>query len=517
MDETRAGAVDGHRAGVLADFPDWISPVLVKEFRQALRGRTFEWGFVALHLGMLLTVASGLVRQQRGADASFVGFIFWMLMITVLLVVLPMRGMMDLAEDRRTRNLELMASAGVTGARLALGKWIALMTQGLLLVVSLLPYFAMRYFAGGVDLVMDGKLLVVVFLLGAVLSAGGIAAGGLGGLARGGAALVIGFLTLVTTGFLTTLRFGPAGMAAFNRLGWTWLLIIAIAVASITVLLRLAGDALGSVSENGAAAPRVILIAGWGLILADVQRLAKVGAAGGRLGEMWMAIFVFWIGLTILVHFWFLGPQREVRSVHLRSMRGRGVLGRWIRVIFAPQWVGSALLPLIVLMCVLGALDLADLRKTVNELMTLGRVRGGDWLIAGDPRLEVFVILQFVTLFPAGLIVWRLFYRRVRDGRAAFFLMMVFGGLLASLLGSLVKVEPSHGVLFLAAVPPVAMWLGMMEGGNAVTGTVGWGVASIAVFLLYQVVAMWMAVRWWKGQSAWGRFLEAERERGGGR
>jgi hypothetical protein len=322
---------------------------------------------------------------------------------------------------------------------------------------------------------------------------------------------------MVTTGFLTTLRFEPAGMAAFNRLGWTWLLIIVIGVASISMLLRLAGDALGSVSENGAAVPRVILIAGWGLILADVQRVLKVGPTGWRLGELWMTIFVFWIGLTVLVYFWFLGPQREVRSVHLRSMRGRGVLGRWVRVVFSPQWVGSALIPLVVLICVLGALDLADLSKTVKEVMTLGRVRGGDWLTAGDRRLEVFAILQFITLFPVGLILWRLFHRRVRDGRAAFFLMMVFGGLLASLLGSLVKVEPSHGFLFLAAVPPVAMWVGMMEGGNAVTGTVGWGVASIAVFLVYQLVAMWMAVRWWKGQSAWVRFLEMERERGGGR
>ena len=49
----------------------------MKEFRRGLRGKSFEWTIIALHLGMLLTVASGLTRQQRGGDASFVGGFFW--------------------------------------------------------------------------------------------------------------------------------------------------------------------------------------------------------------------------------------------------------------------------------------------------------------------------------------------------------------------------------------------------------------------------------------------------------
>ena len=79
MSETRV--LDSQmRAGTsVADFPDWLSPLLVKEFRQGLRGKTFEWTVITLHFGMLLTVASGLTRQQRGGDASFVGGIFWAL------------------------------------------------------------------------------------------------------------------------------------------------------------------------------------------------------------------------------------------------------------------------------------------------------------------------------------------------------------------------------------------------------------------------------------------------------
>ena len=105
MSEMRVSESQTRTGASLGDFPDWLSPLLVKEFRQGLRGKSFEWTFIALHLGMLLTVASGLTRQQRGGDASFVGGFFWALMIVVLVLGVPVRGMMDLAEERKTRNV----------------------------------------------------------------------------------------------------------------------------------------------------------------------------------------------------------------------------------------------------------------------------------------------------------------------------------------------------------------------------------------------------------------------------
>jgi hypothetical protein len=498
----------------MGDFPDWLSPLLVKEFRQGLRGKSFEWTFIALHLGMLLTVASGLTRQQRGGDASFVGGFFWSLMIVVLVLGVPIRGMLDLAEEKRTRNVELMTSAGVSGVGLAFGKWISLMMQGLLLVVSLLPYFGMRYFAGGVDLVADAKVLGLVFLISGVLTAGGLASGGLGGLARLKAAGIIAFCTMMTSGWLLSLQFQPAQMAALNRMGLGWLAIIGTAVGAMVVLLRLAGDALGGVGENGAKMARGVLLVGWLLVVAAIANHFR----GGRraVPDEWVVILFVWVGVTALVFFWFLGPGRELRSVHLRGMRGRGGLGQWTGALFSPHWVGSVWLPLLAFA---GLLVFVDWEAAVKLILGTLELRGrSGWIGVANRDVEPFVrVLQFLTLFPAGVVVWRLFCGRVKDGRTAFFLMLVAGGLAASVFGAVAKLGEGSGSLVLPLIPPASIWVSAMEGGDEILRTGSWLVASLVAFLLYEGLAIWLAVRWWRRQPAWIAFLERERGPGGSR
>lgn len=513
MSEMRVSESQTRTGESLGDFPDWLSPLLVKEFRQGLRGKSFEWTFIALHLGMLLTVASGLTRQQRGGDASFVGGFFWALMIVVLVLGVPIRGMMDLAEEKRTRNVELMTAAGVSGVGLAFGKWMSLMTQGLLLVVSLLPYFGMRYFAGGVDLVADAKVLTLVLLISGVLTAGGLASGGLGGLARlAGGAGTIAFCTMLTSGWLLSLQFQPAQMAALNRMGWGWLLMIGTAFGAMVVLLRLAGDAIGGVAENGAKMSRWLVLGGWGVALTAIARLFK----GVRRGipDEWVVVFLIWVGLTALVFFWFIGPGRELRSVHLRQMRGRSRLGQWAEALFTPHWVGSVWLPLLAFAGLLLSADVEGALKLVRGTVEFRGPSG--WMGVANREIEPFVrLLQYLTLLPTGLVVWRLFSRRVRDGKVAFFLMLVFGGLAASVFGAVSKVGDGWGSLVLPFIPPASIWVGAMEGGDEILRTGAWLIASLMAFTLYQGLAIWLAVRWWRRQPAWRAFLD--RERGAGR
>lgn len=163
-------------SAALHDFPDRLSPMLVMELRQGLRGRWFTTTFLGFQ--GLLVVVSLLehIARQRGAAVPQV---FWGLVTAVLLLAIPLRGITALSRERRGGNLDLLRLTRLEAGRIAYGKWTALMAQSLLCAVALLPYLVLRYFSGGVETVAELLGLFWLLVLSGLLTALAVGVSGL--------------------------------------------------------------------------------------------------------------------------------------------------------------------------------------------------------------------------------------------------------------------------------------------------------------------------------------------------
>ncbi len=445
----------------LRDFPDWLPPMLVKEFRQGLRAGSFVLLLVALHLGVSLVEAFGLAASVRSESTQFVGVFFWGVVYAVLLLGAPLRGLAALHAEREARTLELLGAAGVSGTRLAWGKWISLMTQSCLMAVSLLPYFVLRYYTGGVDLALDARLLVLAVLASGSCVAAAIAASGLSRTllrAALGAVFCVGFLSYWAAA--SALLDAPGAIATLNLMQRGWILIAGGAALSVVVLLRLAGDAVGPASENGAVLARLLLAPAWGAALIPALRSVEKPVF---IGYLWG------LGLLSLVVFaWHLSAVR-VFDAHLRPFARAGAWGRFAAILLLPNWVGCLwILPLAA-----GAL-LVVVKSIVAQ-----------------------TVLLFVGAFLAsGLLLWRTCFPKVRNLAGLFALYAVLGGLASAVSFALQAGWESRWLSF---VPSLGIWRYFsVESKNVPDASVlpEWRAAALMAFLVYLLACCVPAFVW---------------------
>ncbi len=152
----------------LVDFSDSIGPMVVKELRQGLRTRAFTWAFVIVQALLLLFMMSGFSEYS---DSRATAGSFWVLLQVTLLFVMPLRGLNALNSEVRLNTMELISLTRMSAWRITAGKWLALMSQSVLLAVAVLPYIVLRYFFGGMNVLAEIVLLFVVIGLSGLLTA----------------------------------------------------------------------------------------------------------------------------------------------------------------------------------------------------------------------------------------------------------------------------------------------------------------------------------------------------------
>jgi hypothetical protein len=156
---------------LLADFPDRLSPMVVKELRQGLRTRLFGGVLLALHTLMVLMTLMG----GASSNTSEVRWLMDALMILILCVIFPLCGFSALAGEIKSNTMDMLVLTRLSAGRIVLGKWAAIVVQSLLVTISLAPYIVARYVYGGTDLAADLISLVMMWLASAVLTAGVVA------------------------------------------------------------------------------------------------------------------------------------------------------------------------------------------------------------------------------------------------------------------------------------------------------------------------------------------------------
>ncbi len=151
----------------LRDFPDRLSPMLVKELRQGLKSHVFTWGLIAMQISLIIIT---LISLEAGQDRDINEFFWWSVAGTVC-VLLPLRCANALRDESSGNTLDTLLLTHLSAWRITMGKWLATCALQVLVAMTALPYLILRYFAGGIDLPMEAAWLGVYLVFGMVVSA----------------------------------------------------------------------------------------------------------------------------------------------------------------------------------------------------------------------------------------------------------------------------------------------------------------------------------------------------------
>jgi hypothetical protein len=299
----------------LEDTSDWLSPIVVKEVRQAVRGREFYSSFAGSLLVGLAVAFSGAADALTGSGTSG-RWTFAALMgcLTLLgLAVVPLGAFSALRNELLDQTQELITLTALSPRRVVIGKLLAQGVKLATLFAGLAPFIAMSFLLGGIDF---GTILVslpVLFMWSMWAGAACLFLASLfrtramSGAVFGGAGVVL-FLLLVVLGlprllFLVMTRGGVAGGVSVlgvvpGSQSW-WVMAIATTgcLMTMTNLVLLAENRLSLPAENRVTALRVgffaqlLLIAAWTLSFVDEPAAVRSTAARalGVLGGLHLA------------------------------------------------------------------------------------------------------------------------------------------------------------------------------------------------------------------------------------
>ena len=82
-----------------------------------------------------------------------------------------MRGINALSSEITGNTIEMMVLTRLSAWRIVFGKWIAIVSQTALILVTIIPYLILRYFFGGMILAGELVFLALMFLTSMSLTA----------------------------------------------------------------------------------------------------------------------------------------------------------------------------------------------------------------------------------------------------------------------------------------------------------------------------------------------------------
>ena len=134
---------------------DWLSPIVVKEVRQIVRGREFMSSFGScLFAGLLVAFfGAGDALTGEGTSGRWT-FMSLMTCLTILgLAVVPLGAFSALRNERMEQTLELITLTALSPRRVVIGKLLAQGVKLATLFAAVAPFIAMSFLLGGVDFV----------------------------------------------------------------------------------------------------------------------------------------------------------------------------------------------------------------------------------------------------------------------------------------------------------------------------------------------------------------------------
>jgi hypothetical protein len=332
----------------LEDKSDWLSPIVVKEVRQVVRGREFNYSFGASLAAGLAVAFFGAADALTGSGTSG-GWTFVALMGCLAflgLAVVPLGAFSALRNERMEQTLDLMTLTALSHRRVVIGKLLAQGVKLATLFAGMAPFIAMSFLLGGIDFVTILLSLLILFLwslwacavclfLSTLLKSRAMS-----GLVFG----AVGLLLFVVFGFGQNMFFmarrgGFGGMGIFgpgatgSTFWWVLAITTSACLASMMNLVLLAENRLSLPTENRVTSLRLgflaqfLLIAAW--ILSFINQPPRVQSnaldALGVIGGLHLA----------LVAMFAVTEDLTVSRRVLLSMKRSSPLG-WFLALFRP-------------------------------------------------------------------------------------------------------------------------------------------------------------------------------------
>ncbi len=240
------------------------NPVLVKEVRAALRGRTFMIGFVILLMLALIvsTIAMVATTSDEGipSGAGYLGAVSVVFMLGTMVLV-PFMAMAAMSAEHEDSALEMLQLSGLAPGRVVFGKLAGAAVQASLIYAACLPFLSFAFLLPGTDLVslLGGLVTMLAWCL--AYSSVGIL---LGATLKARWARVFGYVFLAVVIFMGFMipsiflsRFiGFSG----GSVSWIWTLLLPLAISGLVIALCCvhATSRLQHAEENRSTPYRVV-------------------------------------------------------------------------------------------------------------------------------------------------------------------------------------------------------------------------------------------------------------------
>ena len=224
------------------DLPEGFDPMTAKELRQGMRRGSFVIPFLGIQLLALAAMITEFRSGQARGSSEFTGILnvsllwtsgpFWMVVGAVCMVLMPLGGVVLMAEELEDGNHELLLLTKLRRWKVVLGKFSMLWGLSVITFISLLPYVVVRYLVGGIEWWHEAACAGTVICGSAMIGAGAIAASAFRGMGARVSVLLL---------FYASMAFG-AGIpvfAAAQRLsgcGWLYHITAMAAVGCYTAM-----------------------------------------------------------------------------------------------------------------------------------------------------------------------------------------------------------------------------------------------------------------------------------------
>ena len=140
-------------AGRLDRLSDRLSPIVVKEVRQMVRGREFNYSFsLSLIAGLIVAFIAATSATSGTGDSGIRIFSSLMACLALIgLIVAPLGAFNALRNERMERTLDLVTVTTLSPLRIVTGKLTAQAVKLMTLFAALAPFVAMSFLLGGID------------------------------------------------------------------------------------------------------------------------------------------------------------------------------------------------------------------------------------------------------------------------------------------------------------------------------------------------------------------------------
>ncbi len=443
------------------DFPGWLPAMMVKELRQGMRTRGFVGAFIGCQVAMALLMSSFAAAASspnvyvRQSAFSALDGLFWTLLTVLLLLVTPGRALGALQLEVTTRTIDLLLLTRLNAWRIVVAKWGSLVLQAVLLLVAVLPYGIVRYFAGSVDLGRDAWQCLMLLGGCALLTAAGLWGAGLGKVFRFvGVGVIIALSSLGRTAIAGIS--GTGALAAAIPITGIVLLCYNAALLLLFFLVAAVRNIAPPAENHSLLARSLPLLALAPVVFAPVVlpfagSPAVVGIFAAQL--LFAALFLS------LVCFGELSNVQQPMAVHVRAASKLTALSRVLLRMTLPGWPSALLYALLSSLlwaacAVTFALVAASSSPTVvNGMVYAGPLRLGESQLVTWPWLAVLALEALA--YPAVVIS---FMRKPPRQLGGFYFVMIGGaGTLLGMSYALSVAYPRFALLpDLVSVLPVA-------------------------------------------------------------